>query len=146
VFFTSEKDYKIYFELLEGKTLKESIEKKTESVAKLSEEWGLMIGKLHSIGIVHGDLTTSNVIVKEGSLYLIDFGLSFFSNKTEDIAEDINLLSQSLKATHSKFYDLIWKHFLQGYSHYTRHDEILKRAADIGSRGRYFSRKAKSDI
>ena len=148
VFFTDNTDYKIYFELLEGGTLKKSMEKENSKlVAKLAEEWGLMVGKMHSAGIVHGDLTTSNAVVSKGQLYLIDFGLSFFSNRIEDVAEDINLLSQSLKATHNESYDLIWKHFLQGYSHYSGYKKILKRVAEISSRGRYFSnRKADLDI
>src|SRR3989338_4330956 len=55
---------------------------------QLAEE----VSKLHSQDIIHGDLTTSNFILKNGKVYFIDFGLGFFSNKTEDKAVDLHLL------------------------------------------------------
>ena len=40
---------------------------------------GFLILKVHELGIIHGDLTTSNMIIdKDNHLVLIDFGLSYF--------------------------------------------------------------------
>ena len=66
---------------LNGELLKNAIEKK--DYKKLSKEIGKKIAVLHNNGIIHGDLTTSNMIFKDG-IYFIDFGLSFFSEKNED--------------------------------------------------------------
>lgn len=41
---------------------------------------GFLIFRLHQQGIIHGDLTTSNMILKDNKLYLIDFGLSYIKS------------------------------------------------------------------
>jgi len=55
---------------------------------------------LHSDSIVHGDLTTSNIIVSEGGLYIIDFGLSYIRNNVEDFAVDLYVLEKAFLSTH----------------------------------------------
>lgn len=40
---------------------------------------GILICKIHELGIIHGDLTTSNMMMnKDNEIVLIDFGLSYF--------------------------------------------------------------------
>lgn len=60
---------------------------------------GRYTGTLHSKGIIHGDLTTKNMIIWKERLVFIDFGLSFFSERIEDRAEDLHLLKQALKSS-----------------------------------------------
>ncbi|KAL3518850.1 hypothetical protein ACH5RR_021439, partial [Cinchona calisaya] len=64
---------------------------------------GDAIGKLHDGGLVHGDLTTSNMLVRSGTnqLVLIDFGLSFTSTFPEDKAVDLYVLERALLSMHS---------------------------------------------
>lgn len=142
IYFTDEKNFKIYFENVDGILLKnEFANADKKRIAEISEAWGRIVAKLHTAGIVHGDLTTSNLIVKDHDLYFLDFGLAFFSKRDEDMAEDINLLRQAVEAVHSESAELIWKQFIKGYSVHNKSAEIIKRVAEISSRGRYAKRK-----
>ena len=141
IYSTDEKNFKIFFEDLDGTLLKNAFDSDNNAhIAKIAEKWGADAAKLHGSGIIHGDLTTSNLIVVGDELYFIDFGLAFFSKREEDRAEDINLLRQSVEATHSKIAELIWKHFIEGYSAHSTNASTIKRAAAIASRGRYSKR------
>jgi TP53 regulating kinase-like protein len=66
---------------------------------------GVIIGKMHEAGIIHGDLTTSNILVDKinnpPSLCLIDFGLSHVENSPEDKAVDLYVLERALNSTFS---------------------------------------------
>jgi TP53 regulating kinase and related kinases len=103
---------------------------------KLAFEIGQLIAKVHDLDIIHGDLTTSNMIFDK-HIYLIDFGLSFFSQKIEDKAVDIHLFKQALESKHYKVYDVALKHFLEGYVQAKQSKEILKQLETVESRGRY---------
>ncbi len=106
----------------------------------LALEIGDYIAKLHNRGIVHGDLTTSNMIVEDDELYFIDFGLGSFSDSVEDKAVDLYLLWEVLESTHPEYRDGMWKCITEGYSKRCRSsDEVMKRVDDIGKRGRYVS-------
>ncbi|MGM5480033.1 MAG: Kae1-associated kinase Bud32 [Nanobdellota archaeon] len=91
---------------------------------------------LHNNTIVHGDLTTSNCIVSDGVLFLIDFGLSFFSTKAEDYAVDIHLLEQALESTHYKEAKSLFSAFLEGYSSSNNYSAVLDRLEVVRARGR----------
>ncbi len=140
VFLTDEKNHALYLENLEGPTLKEYIASNLGNAYRIAEEWGAAIARLHSAGIVHGDLTTSNAIVRGDGVFIIDFGLSFLSHRDEDLAEDINLLRQSLRATHNEDFKGLWKSFITGYVRYAESERILKRSEEIANRGRYLKR------
>ncbi|MBI4167690.1 MAG: Kae1-associated serine/threonine protein kinase [Candidatus Aenigmarchaeota archaeon] len=146
IYFTDEKNFRIYFEHLAGATLKEEFLKGDKKrVSELAKKWGEITAKLHSAGIVHGDLTTSNLIVTGDDIYVLDFGLAFFSKRDEDAAEDINLLRQAVEAVHSKAAKIIMEYFVKGYSAHQKSDTIIKRTAEIASRGRYYQRKFIAD-
>lgn len=91
------------------------------------------IKKLHSFGIIHGDLTTSNIFFYKDKIYLIDFGLSKFSDKIEDKATDIHLLKGCLNSRHSLNYKKLWLNFIKEYNE----PLILERLRKIESRVRY---------
>ncbi|KAG6337194.1 hypothetical protein ID866_1908 [Astraeus odoratus] len=63
---------------------------------------GVEIAKMHLADIIHGDLTTSNMILRRGSndLVLIDFGLAFHSTLVEDKAVDLYVLERAFASTH----------------------------------------------
>lgn len=91
------------------------------------------IKKLHSFGIIHGDLTTSNIFFYKDKIYLIDFGLGKFSDKIEDKATDIHLLKECLNSRHSLNYKKLWLTFIKEYNE----PLVLERLRKIESRVRY---------
>jgi Kae1-associated kinase Bud32 len=74
-----------------------------------------MVAGMHSADIVHGDLTTSNMILKDGELHLIDFGLGKLSHKVEDKATDLFLLWEAVRSTHFEISEKVWKTIINTY-------------------------------
>lgn len=131
---TDEKE-KIIMEFIKGPKLRDVLEEK--DYKSLSEEIGKKIAILHNNNIIHGDLTTSNMILSK-KIYLIDFGLSFFSHKIEDKAVDLHLLKQALESKHFKIWEDCFKAALKGYEkEATDAKEVLKRLEKVEQRGRY---------
>jgi TP53 regulating kinase-like protein len=128
---TSETSLKI--EKIDGETAKEIIEDRPE----LTENLGENIAKIHSGDVIHGDLTTSNAIWTGEDFYLIDFGLSQVSGRTEDRAVDVHLLKQVMYSSHPEVADKAWESFLRGYDDYEGSEEVLERLEEVESRGRY---------
>jgi TP53 regulating kinase and related kinases len=124
-------DMKIFMEFIDGKLLKNCVTK------ELCFTLGEIIGKIHTLNIIHGDLTTSNMIVKNKKIYLIDFGLSFFSHKTEDKAVDLHVMEEAFKSTHYDSYTACWPEIVKGYMSYTDAEKVLKRLQTVKKRGRY---------
>lgn len=141
------KNYKIEMEFIEGKILKDFFDFLIgdEKIKKISREIGSSISKLHSKNIIHNDLTTSNMLLqkkngeKEEKVFFIDFGLGIHSTRIEDKAMDLVVLKKSLKATHPKKFNIIWKEILEGYrknkGKFSK--EIIKRIDVIEKRARY---------
>lgn len=138
IFEVDEKEMKIKMEYLDGSLVKNIFDnlKEKERLA-LCKTLGEEISKLHSKDIIHGDLTTSNLIFKDGKLYFIDFGLGFFSNRVEDKAVDLHLLKQALESKHYKSFKRSYQQVLKHY----KHKDVLKRLEKVESRGRYKERK-----
>ncbi|MBN1175137.1 Kae1-associated serine/threonine protein kinase [Candidatus Woesearchaeota archaeon] len=128
--------YTIVIDFIDGRRLRDVLLEdvnKTDYLVQVGE-W---LAKLHSQTIMHGDLTTSNVLVdKNGVAYLIDFGLSFFSTKIEDMAVDIHLLEQAIESTHYKHAKEFFESFLQGYSTFEQYDDVMTRLEEVRLRGR----------
>ena len=109
-------------------------------IIELSEDIGKLVGTLHKNGVMHGDLTTSNFILFKNTVFVIDFGLSQNTIKSEDHAVDLRLIKEILNSAHAKIMLSSWKNFLHGYksivgnAYYTK---ITKLVSDIESRGRY---------
>lgn len=142
IFMLDEKNFKILMEYVDGIRVKEllaSSNKKT--VEKICFEIGRLIGKLHANNIVHGDLTTSNMIFKDGEIYFIDFGLGRISSRLEDKGVDLNLLLEALKATHFKILNVCWDNIVKGYKkEYKDAEEVLRKVEEIEKRARYAKR------
>jgi N6-L-threonylcarbamoyladenine synthase/protein kinase Bud32 len=103
-------------------------------------EAGRMVGKLHAAGIMHGDLTTSNLIVREGDrkCVLIDFGLAQVTQEIEQRGVDIHVLYQTLESTAPDNADTLKAAFNEGYAAtFTGAGEVITREHDIVMRGRY---------
>ena len=104
---------------------------------------GEQIATIHNEHIIHGDLTTSNMMLQGEKLVLIDFGLAFFSHKVEDKAVDLRLLKQALESKHYKHAEVLIEDILASYLKKSDDgDEVLKRLEKVENRGRY-KRKGK---
>ncbi len=103
-------------------------------------EIGKIVGIMHKNGIMHGDLTTSNFIVSNGKIFVLDFGLSNKTSKPEDHAVDLRLLKEILNSAHAKIMNKAWSNFLKGYKSAvgsTRFSKVTNLVKVIESRGRY---------
>jgi Kae1-associated kinase Bud32 len=107
---------------------------------KIMFEIGRDLAKLHEAGIIHGDLTTSNMICSEDDkIYFIDFGLGYFNGKYEDKGVDVHLLKQALEAKHFKNWQILFKEFEIGYRSINpkEADKVFDKLKAIEERGRY---------
>lgn len=129
----TKEDSALDMEKVEGETLKEKLEERPEILRDLGEN----IAYLHSEDIIHGDLTTSNAMVENNTVVLIDFGLSFRSQRTEDRAVDLHLMKQVLDTSHPELAEESWENFLEGYREYERSGEVLEQLEEVEKRGRY---------
>jgi len=133
--------FSIEMQYIPGKKLSEHLDKiQNKELIKVCEQIGRNIALLHNKGLIHGDLTTSNMILssKDKQVYFIDFGLGFHSDKIEDKAVDLHLISQALEAKHSKIFEKAFKTILKKYkSKSNQSQEVLKRLEKVEKRGRY---------
>lgn len=148
VLYVDKNEYLIVMEYIEGEVLRESLKRNPKSLdlRQIGESIGMIAGKLHSIGITHGDFTTNNLILaNDGELFLIDFGLAKRSDKIEDMATDVHVFLRSLESVHYEIKDILFDSFVKGYSAVnSRINEILKKVREIRLRGRYVSERKKS--
>jgi Kae1-associated kinase Bud32 len=131
-----QKEHNIIMEYIEGIQLKKLLDKNPKLAGLIGKNLTIM----HDLNLIHGDLTTSNMIIKGSTklkkLYFIDFGLSFTSQKVEDKAVDIHLFKQALESKHYTICDKAYKEFLKNYTPKNKSD-ILERLAIVEQRGRY---------
>lgn len=121
----------IVMEKLDGDVLKYIISDEYAYAA------GMSVGKLHSAGIVHGDLTSSNMIWRGGRVYLLDFGLAQMTDEIEPRGVDLHVLFQTLGSTTSSPAELKLA-FCDGYrSVFSGADVVIEREQEIELRGRY---------
>ena len=137
IYFMDMKKCSILMQFIEGKLVRDL---KDDEIIKVSKEIGKIVGKMHKNGIMHGDLTTSNFIIKKKKLFLIDFGLASRTEKPDDHAVDLRLFKEMLNSAHANTMEKAWKNFQIGYfkivgEKYSK--KILNLVAVIESRGRY---------
>jgi len=122
---------RIFEEKLEGKLLS-SVSPAVRS--RNARAAGILLGRLHSAGIYHGDYTTANLMLCGRKLYVIDFGLSERSMRIEAHATDLLLYKKAVSQTE-------FNAFLSGYKTTNPNaDAAIIQLSDIESRGRYVSR------
>ena len=134
---------KIYMEFIDGIVVKDFLSLAGEaSVKKVCEKIGTYIGKLHANDMIHGDLTTSNMILREEELFFIDFGLGGHTKRIEDKGIDLNLLYEALSSTHFKILNLCWETIIRAYrKEFKNADTVIEKVKEIEARGRYAKRK-----
>lgn len=122
----------IIMEFVEGDNVRDAL------TPDLCYEMGRYAALLHASNIIHGDLTTSNFIANK-KLVLLDFGLSYYSERTEDMATDIRLIKEVFTSAHIAV-KKAFPHFVQGYASVAgnkRTDKMLENVKEIEQRGRY---------
>ncbi len=123
--------FDLVMETIHGAPLKDVID------ADKVRRAGVLVGRLHSGGIIHGDLTTSNMLVKGERIYLIDFGLAFWDEMLESRGVDVHVFYQTLVSSH-RDHEKLMAAFAEGYrSSFKGADDVLERVRDIEYRGRY---------
>ena len=103
---------------------------------EVSREIGRMVARLHRAGIIHGDITPMNMILSDGKIYFVDFGLSFIEDRIEPKGVDVHVYFESLKAGFDNWEELK-EAFIEGYREYEKAEEVLERVKEIELRGRY---------
>lgn len=137
VYFVNLNESSIIMQHIPGKLIHDLSESK---IIELSKEIGKIVGTLHKNGIMHGDLTTSNFILWQKTVYVIDFGLSQNTIKLQDHAVDLRLIKEILNSAHAQVMKSAWKNFLSGYRSIVgnpNYVKIIKLVSDIENRGRY---------
>ncbi|KAG9393290.1 Serine/threonine-protein kinase Bud32 [Carpediemonas membranifera] len=139
VFYVDMTSCSIFMEKIEGPSVREYLikdckedEAESRSAARVL---GDVVRRLHEKNIIHGDLTSSNVIRLEstGELVPIDFGLSFQSSSAEDKAVDLYVLERALLSTHIRgaaMFEEIEKVYSPG------NEKVVKRLNVVRARGR----------
>lgn len=130
---------KIQMPFINGKKLSEHLDKFSLKEQKhIMQMVGKSIAKLHKEDIIHGDLTTSNMILKKDKVFFIDFGLGYISKKIEDKAVDLHLFKQALEAKHFKHFKELQDEVFKAYKKENPEAEkIFERITAVERRGRY---------
>ena len=129
-------EFQISLEFIKGKKLSKYLDAMKNN-AIVCKEIGENIAKLHDSNIIHGDLTTSNMIYSKHKVVFIDFGLGFESSRIEDKAVDLHLIKQALEAKHFKYFDSFFKAIKTGYEISKNSALVVKQLEKVESRGRY---------
>lgn len=142
VFQVDVSDAAIIMEYIEGPQVKQLLGSLPATERKeLCNRIGKMIGKLHSHGVIHGDLTTSNMISSsQNRVFLVDFGLGEKSTALEARGVDLHLMKRALQSTHYQFAEECFESILEGYAAVVGGEkvkEIVRRIREIEMRGRY---------
>jgi len=114
---------------------------------KLSMKIGQTLGLMHKNNVIHGDLTTSNMMVEKETesgdykICLIDFGLGFAEGTPEDKGVDLYVLERALISTHPNtefMFDAIINSYKKELKAERKKEceEIIKKFEDIRMRGR----------
>lgn len=131
----SDKEMVITLERIEGKKLRDAMPEIDRK--NIFQRIGKKLARLHKADIIHGDLTTSNILLND-TIYFIDFGLGFVSTRIEDKAVDLHLIKKALESKHHQYAQECFTALLRGYKEENKdYDSILKRLEKVEKRGRY---------
>jgi TP53 regulating kinase-like protein len=146
IFLVDMKNAAITMEFVEGKQVKQLLGKISKKERQeLCVKIGELIGKMHKHGLIHGDLTTSNMILGvEGKIFLVDFGLGEKNAELEARGVDLHLMKRALQSTHYQFAEECFEAVLKGYAAVLGAEEagkVLEKIREIERRGRYVAER-----
>ncbi|KAI0836746.1 tyrosine protein kinase [Hypoxylon sp. FL0890] len=128
-----------------------------KELVALMRRIGSAVGRMHKVGIVHGDLTTSNMMLRpwekgrgpsngttsnsdgslDGDIVIIDFGLASQSSSDEDRAVDLYVLERAFASTHSRAEELFTRVLDSAYREaFKQAPIVLKKLEEVRMRGR----------
>jgi len=151
VFSVDRQKKEILMQFIDGPRVKDILNKQN---LRLCSEIGKAVAIMHAAGLIHGDLTTSNIMLAEGKrpcreatfpkafcdakrLFFIDFGLSFNSGKLEDRAVDLLVFKKTFEATHCALMPLGWEKIMEGYLGAGGNKDVVKQMQKVTERARY---------
>ena len=142
----------MFMEKVEGETLVIKLKNELSLIdsKEIFSKLGALLRRLHLCGTTHGDLTTTNIILNEDRLVLIDYGLSQSTFEVESYGLDFHVLYECLQATHPNFPEAM-NQIVESYLDYDdsksqiqfeggtipKSEEIISRFEQIKSRVRY---------
>ncbi len=134
-------EYKIIMEYIKADTVKKILNNVSENIRKsICKEIGYSVAKMHNANIVHGDLTTSNMlvykIVPQPKIYFIDFGLGEKIPDIEVKGVDFHVLIEAFKSAHSEIYYSL-NYVIDAYIEKNGSNEVINKSYEIEKRGRY---------
>jgi len=133
VILVDDKKMNLEIEYIEGVKVRDLFDRNNEKLKrKVCRELGKTVKKMHQNDIIHGDLTTSNMIWND-KLYLIDFGLGKISIRVEDMAVDIHLLKECFRSKHHVHWQTYWNEFKKAYNQ----EKVFNQLERVEARARY---------
>lgn len=132
VYFVDPAKAEIIMEFIEGQNVRDVL------TPEICYKIGRYAALLHTSNIIHGDLTTSNFVMNK-RLVLLDFGLSYYSERSEDMATDIRLIKEAFTSAHIAVRKA-FPRFMEGYASVAsskKTEKILENVREIEQRGRY---------
>jgi len=129
---------KIIMEFVDGPTAKHVLDKGGPLAVKVAGAIGEIVGRLHRAGIIHGDLTTSNMIVRDAQIIMIDFSLGGKDDGVEARGVDLHLLKEALGSAHARaasYYQAALKGYRKTMGRAA--EDVIAKVKEIESRGRY---------
>lgn len=128
----------LVLEKIDGKVVKNVFEDASlDEVKTISRKIGENIAKLHNCGMIHGDLTTSNLILEDDKIVFIDFGLGKHSDLIEDKGVDLLVFKKAIGGIHYKIAAECFNEILKGYEIADDYKIIVEKVEEIEGRGRY---------
>lgn len=148
IFLVDTKNSTIIMEFVEGNQMKQLLRNVSKAEReKLCLKIGELIGRLHEYGVIHGDLTTSNMILDaEDKIFFVDFGLGEKTKELEAKGVDLHLMKRALQSTHFQFAEECFNAVIGGYSKISgtaNMKNVLEKIREIEKRGRYISERRK---
>jgi TP53 regulating kinase-like protein len=150
IFLIDTVDTNIIMEYIEGKQVKRILNDLSSSERfSLCRHVGMLIGRLHNHGIIHGDLTTSNMILtSNGKVFFVDFGLGEQSDELEVKGVDLHLMKRALQSTHYKYAKECFDAVFEGYAETVGRvpaKSVLEKIQEIEKRGRYIAERKEGE-
>ena len=144
LYFVDYTSHKIYMENVQNAVpVKDVINSKlaqNSDLEELAEKLGTMLGQMHSVDVIHGDLTTSNMLLRDSEdIVLIDFGLSYISSLVEDKGVDLYVLERALLSSHpntEQFFQKVLQSYVTATGSAKKAQEILEKLEEVRLRGR----------
>lgn len=137
------KEYSITMEKVQGLEVKKIFSSEDpldlNQIRSISRTIGENVARLHDCGMIHGDLTTSNLILGEDgkSVVFIDFGLGKVSDLVEDKGVDLLVFKKAINGIHHDISQECFDHILKGYEGARDYREVVAKIEEIEGRGRY---------